>query len=48
MIDTRVSDRLSKRDAKYLDKLSKLSIYDKESVTELEGDFEARRTKDLD
>ena len=48
MIDTRVSNRLSKRDAKYLDKLSNLSIYDKESVAELEGDFEARRTKDLD
>ena len=48
MIDTRVSDRLGKRDAKYLDKLSNLSIYEKESVAELEGEFEARRTKDLD
>ena len=48
IIDTRVRDRLSKRDAKYLDKIERLSIYDKDSVVELEGDFEARRTKDLD
>ena len=39
MIDERVRERLNKRESKFLEKLQSLSIFDKKSVDELDGDL---------